>query len=155
MPLKTSSSLIFPWVGYDILLLWIFRHGYVTYANRESAEKAIAEVRTEIKSFIFLLFGIKNNMKALSSICLLGWSICPSVHPSVGLLSFLKIGSFVFRGIVQDDRRTWYLVTDEARFLRKIAVQIWAHGPRLDPKLGFLPFYWVCFISFPWNCIQW
>ena len=26
-------------------------------------------------------------------------------------------------------------------------------GPKMDPKLGFLPFSQVVFISFPWNCI--
>ena len=29
------------------------------------------------------------------------------------------------------------------------------NGPNSGPKLGFMPFYQVWFISFPWNCIQW
>ena len=48
------------------------------------------------------------------SICL---SAClSSVHP---LLDFLKIGSLVFSGILYVNTWPWYLVTDEARFLKK------------------------------------
>ena len=46
-----------------------------------------------------------------------------SVRPS---LSFLKNGALVFSNIVHDDSWPWYLLTDEARFLKekKIAAQI-------------------------------
>ena len=53
--------------------------------------------------------------------------VCPSPPPS---LIFLKIGSLVFSNIVNDDRCPWYLVTDEARFLRKkkLVIRIWARN---------------------------
>ena len=49
------------------------------------------------------------------------WNHCrPSVRPSVRpRLSFLKIGLFVFSDIIHDDIWPWYLVTDEARFVKK------------------------------------
>ena len=82
------------------------------------------------------------------------WNHCrpparPSVRPS---LNFFKIESLVFSDIVLDDW-PWYLVTDEARFLKKkiLLVRIWA---RWGLKLGFLPFSQVWLISFPWNWIQ-
>ena len=57
-------------------------------------------------------------MKSLSSVCL---SVCPSVRPS---LNFLKIEPF---NILHNDRLPLYLVTDEARFLKKIG------GPTVGP----------------------
>ena len=47
-----------------------------------------------------------------------------SIHPS---LNFLKIGSLIFSDILHDDIWLWYLVTDEARFGKKIG------GPNLGP----------------------
>ena len=89
-------------------------------------------------------------MKSLLSICM---SVCPSVCTS---LTFLKIGSLVYSHIVHDDSWPWHLVTDRARFLKKkLAAWIWAKWPKPVPKLDFLSFSHVCFISFPWNCIQW
>ena len=81
-------------------------------------------------------------------------SVCLSVRPS---LSFLKIGSLVFSDIVQGDSWPWYVVTDEARFAgERLAAQIWAKNRlKSGPKLVFLPFSQVWFISFPWNCMQW
>ena len=119
----------------------------------------------------------------------------PSVYLS---LSFLKIGSLVFSGIVHDDSWSSYLVTDKDRFLKKkfgrpnlgqnrvrnhvfgyflkfdslVFFEIvyndslqqcltsgWGKihenffwgpkGPKLGPKLVFLPFSHVWFISFP------
>ena len=78
----------------------------------------------------------------------------PSVCPS---LSFLKVGSLVCSDIVHDDSWPWYLVTDEARFLKKKQLcqpEFGPNGPKSGPKL-FLPFSRVWFISFPWNCIGW
>ena len=51
-------------------------------------------------------------------------SLLPSVRLSARLsvrpsLSFLKIGSLVLSDIVHDDILPLYLVTDEARFLKK------------------------------------
>ena len=44
----------------------------------------------------------------------------PCVRPSVcPWLSFLKTGSLVFSDIVHDDSWQWYLVTSEARLLKK------------------------------------
>ena len=43
-------------------------------------------------------------------------SVCLSVRTS---LNFLKIGSLIFSDIVHDDNWPWYLVTDEAIFLKK------------------------------------
>ena len=56
-------------------------------------------------------------VKSLSFVCL---SVCLSFRLS---LSFLKIGSLVFSGIVHDDSWPWYLVTEEARFLKKKILQ--------------------------------
>ena len=56
-------------------------------------------------------------MKSLSFVCL-------AVRPS---LNFLKIGSLGF-SMLHDDSLPWYLVTDEAKFLKKenLVVRIWA-----------------------------
>ena len=63
--------------------------------------------------------------RASYEITLVRLSVCPSVCPS---LSFLKIG---------------YLVTDEARFLKKKKKnwrpEFGPNGPKSGPKLGFLP----------------
>ena len=90
-------------------------------------------------------------MKSLRSVCL---SVCPSIRPS---LSSLKIWSLVFSDIVHDDSWPWYLVVDRARFLKKKnwCPKFGSNGPNSNPKLFFLLFSQVCFISFPWNCIQW
>ena len=64
----------------------------------------------------FIFFWTVNvSLTASYEITLLGLSVYPSVHPS---LSFLKIGS-LFSDIVHSDSWPWYLVTDEARFLKK------------------------------------
>ena len=95
------------------------------------------------------LFVRQHPMKSLSFVCL------SSVHPS---LTFLKIGSLVFSDIVHYDSWSWYLVTAEARFLKKKKInrqpKFGPSGPKLGPNLGFLPFSQVCFISFPWNHLQ-
>ena len=49
-------------------------------------------------------------------ITLVRQSVCLSVRPS---LNYFKIGSLVFSDIVHGDSWPWYLVTDEARFLKK------------------------------------
>ena len=62
-------------------------------------------------------------------------SIYPSVRPT---LSFLKIGSLVLSDIVHDDSWPSYLVTDEARFLKKnLVAQIWAKWAKIRPKPRF------------------
>ena len=75
-------------------------------------------------SWLFLsLFNIGRSMlvgqrpmKSLSYVCAsVRLSVRPRARPS---LSFLKIGSLVFP-IVHDDGWPWYLVTDEARILKK------------------------------------
>ena len=76
-------------------------------------------------------------------------SVCPSVRPS---LSLLKIGSLIFSDIAWDDSWPWYLVTGRDRFLKK---KIGPNGLKLGPKLGFLSFSEVWFISFLRTCIQW
>ena len=84
-------------------------------------------------------------------------SVCPSVYSSVRpLLSFLKIGSLVFSDIIHDDSWPWYLLTDRARFLKKILVTQMSgpDGTKSGPKIGFLPFSQVWFISFLWNYTQ-
>ena len=61
-------------------------------------------------------------------------SVCLSIRLS---LSFLRIGSLVFADIVHDDSWPWYLVTDEARFLKKMAAQIWAKWTKIGPETRF------------------
>ena len=57
---------------------------------------------------------------------LVGHSTLVGQHPVKSLssvrrsLRFLNIGSLVFSDIVHDDSWLWYLVSDEARFLRNI-----------------------------------
>ena len=87
-------------------------------------------------------------------------AVCPSVRPSFRpsarpSLSFLKIGSLVLSDIVHDDIWPLYLVTDEARFLKKKFFCDPNLGP--GPKWDFSSFSWVWIriISFPWNWIQW
>ena len=87
-------------------------------------------------------------------------SLLPSVRLSARLsvrpsLSFLKIGSLVLSDIVHDDIWPLYLVTDEARFLKKKFFCDPNLGP--GPKWDFSSFSWVWIriISFPWNWIQW
>ena len=53
----------------------------------------------------------KRPMKSLTSVSL---SVC------VSTLTFLKIELFIFSDIVHDDSWPWYLVIEEARFLKKI-----------------------------------
>ena len=63
------------------------------------------------------------------SVCLcFRWSVRTSQN-------FLKIGSLVFSDIVHDDNWPWYLVTDEARFLKK---NFWR--PKSGPKWGYSVF---------------
>ena len=81
------------------------------------------------------------------------WNHCLSVRPSVRpSLSLLKIGSLIFSDIAWDDSWPWYLVTGRDRFLKK---KIGPNGLKLGPKLGFLSFSEVWFISFLRTCIQW
>ena len=57
-------------------------------------------------------------MKSLSSACL--------------SLNFFKIGSLVFSDSKHDDSWSWYLLTDEARFLeKKLVARIWAQWASL------------------------
>ena len=73
-------------------------------------------------------------MKSLSS-------VCPSVRPSV---NFLKTGSLVFLIL---HMITDYLVTDEARFLKKNwQPEFGAKGPKSGPKLVFF-FHFLKFSS--------
>ena len=61
--------------------------------------------------------------------------VCLPVRPS---LSFLKIGSLVFSDIVHDNGWPWYLVNDEARFLKKsFGGRIWAKWTKIGPKNMF------------------
>ena len=75
----------------------------------------------------------------------------PSVRTS---LIFLKTGSLAFSDIVPDDSWPLYLVTNEARFLKKkkkLAARIWA---KIRPEtLGFLLFSQIWFTSFLLYCI--
>ena len=88
-------------------------------------------------------------MKSLLSICL---SVRPSIRPSVcPSLNFLRIGPLIFLILYM------MIVDHDIEWLRK---KIWRpeferKGTKSGPKLGFLPFSHVWFISFPWNCIQW
>ena len=81
------------------------------------------------------------HMKSLSS-------ICQSVRLS---LSFLKIRSLFFSDTVHDDSKAWCLVTGIMLYYH---LEFGPNGPKSGTKLGYLSFYQVRFISFPWNCIQ-
>ena len=66
-------------------------------------------------------------------------SACQSVHLS---LNFFKIGSLIFSDVVHDNSWPWYLVTDEARFLKKnVVAGIWAKGAKIGPKTRFFTIF--------------
>ena len=90
-------------------------------------------------------------MSASYEITLLRLLVCPPIT------EFSQDCSISFFEIVHDYSWLSYLVIVGARFLRQ---KIWqpafgANGPKSGPKLVFLPFPQVWFISFPWNWIQW
>ena len=92
----------------------------------------------------------KQKQHSCLSVCL---SACLSVRPS---LNFLKIGSLVFYNIAHGDSWAWYLLTDEATFLKKKKwrPEFGRNVPKSGPKSGFSPFSWIWIIDFPWNCIR-
>ena len=101
--------------------------------------------------FTFWMFDVTWTVSyELTLVCL--WvcpSVCSSVYPSVcPSLSFFKIGSLVFSGIVHDDSWPWHLVTDRARILTK-KKKYWQpefglNGPKLGPKLGVFFYFFKC-----------
>ena len=99
------------------------------------------------KSYFYLLFGCSMLLGQCPMNSLL--SACGSVPLSVRLyipvcpsLSFFKIGSLVFSGIVHDDSWPWHLVTDRARILtkkkkkkkKKLAAWIWVEWAKIGTK---------------------
>ena len=80
--------------------------------------------------------------------------LSPSVFPSD--TKFYQNWIISFCDIVHDDSWLWYLVTEEARFLKKkkkLVARIWTKWAKSGPKLVFLPFSQIWFISLPGNCI--
>ena len=75
------------------------------------------------------------NISCQSVLLSLCWFVCLSVCPSVTKSSQDWIISF-FSDIVHGDSWPWYIVTDEARFLKKKKV-FGAKGPESSLKLGF------------------
>ena len=82
-----------------------------------------------------LFWTLEVSRTASYEINLVRLSVRLSVHPSVRpWLNFLKIGSLVFSDIVHDSW-PWYLVTDEARFLKRtVAARIWTQQAWIRPK---------------------
>ena len=82
-----------------------------------------------------------------SAVCL---SVCLSVRWSVRpSLKLLKIGSLVSFNTVRDDSWPWYLALDKARCLKTFCgPKLGPNEPKLTPKLIFLSFSQVWFISF-------
>ena len=112
--------------------------------------KVFCEWLYEKTNFNSLLDPVSLEYNFLGSVL---WNHFQSVGLSDSLsLSFLKVGSLVFSGIVHDDSWPWFLATDDARFLKKkLTAQIlakWAKigqkiglkEPKLGLKLGFLLF---------------
>ena len=82
-------------------------------------------------------------------------SVCPSVTKFSQNWIIRSLDHWIIFDIVHNSW-PWYLVTDEARFLKKIwPPEFGPNRTKSGPKWGFLPFSWVWIISFPWNCIQW
>ena len=89
------------------------------------------------------------------SVCL---SVCPSVRPVrppvCPSLSSFKIGSLVVSDIVHDDNWPWYLVTDEARYLKRNS-----GSPNLGPtslnRAQNEVFHHFLEFELFGNCIQW
>ena len=67
---------------------------------------------------------------------------------------FLEFGLYVFLEFAYNDSFQQYLTSSRGKTHEKnFGAQIWAKQTKLGPKLGFLPFSEVWFISFPLNCI--
>ena len=65
--------------------------------------------------------------------------VCTFVHPSQ---SFLKIGLLVFCDYLHDDSWPWYVVTDQAKFLKKnLQPDFGPKGPKLGLKWGLCNFF--------------
>ena len=66
-------------------------------------------------------------------------SVCPAVRPS---LTFLKTESLAFSDIVHDDSWPWYLVTDQARILKKkLMARIWVKVAKIGPEIRFFTIF--------------
>ena len=73
-------------------------------------------------------YGFNIFVSNFGRLTLVGHDSRQSVRPSVRQ-DFLKIGSLVSSDFVHDNSWPWYLVPNEARFLKKkLAVRIWAQG---------------------------
>ena len=89
-------------------------------------------------------------------ITLVHLSVFGPIAPPICLsLSFFKIRPLVFCDIVHNDSWPWYLVTDEARFLKK---NFWdlikPNRPKWGPKCGFphfLEFWSLDFLEIACN----
>ena len=78
---------------------------------------------------------IKITLVQLSGCLCVYLSVCP-------LLNFLKIGSLIFAGIVHDNSWPWYLVIDEAIFLKKNwQPEFGLNEQKSDPDWGFLAIF--------------
>ena len=122
-------------------MFWFPTLGWSSRISRAQELMDFANVLLLMKYASYTCWRLDVSRAASYEITLVCLSVCPSVRPSVHpSLSFLKIGSLVFSDIVRDDSWPWYLVTDEARFLKK--KKIWRpkfgpNGSKLGPKLGF------------------
>ena len=65
--------------------------------------------------------------------------VCTFVHPSQ---SFLEIGLLVFCDYLHDDSSPWYVVTDQAKFFKKVLQPDFGpQGPKLGLKWGLCNFF--------------
>ena len=102
--------------------------------------KVFCEWLYEKTNFNSLLDPVSLEYNFLGSVL---WNHFQSVGLSDSLsLSFLKVGSLVFSGIVHDDSWPWFLATDDARFLKKkLTARILAKWAKIGQKKVFCHFY--------------
>ena len=69
---------------------------------------------------------------------------------------FLKFGSLLFLKIACNDSLKQFVTFNRGEIYEKyFGLKFGPKGPKSDPKLSFLLFSQVCFVSFPLSCIGW
>ena len=78
------------------------------------------------------------------------WSKGANISPETRFFTiFSKFGSLVSIEIAYSDSLQQFLTCSRGKIHEN---KLW--GPNLGPRLGFLPFSQIWFISFPENCLQ-
>ena len=127
-----------PIFNYTVILLLKVRSTLVGKRPWNHSRPSVhPSVSLSVRPSVFFSVCLSVCLSVSLSVCLYVYeitlvrrSVRLSVRPS---LSFLKIGSLVFSNIVYYDSWPWYLVTDEARFLKN---KIWRPEFRPIGQMG-------------------